>query len=62
MDQDQVPEWLAEVLHVVRGFADREHEGRCPQMVPAHAEAALANVPAETLRAAGVRPAEVVEG
>lgn len=50
-----VPEWLAEVLHVVSGLAAREHEGRMPQLVAGHAETALAAVPSEVLESAGVR-------
>lgn len=55
-----VPKWLAEVLHVVQAFADREFEnrpGRPATFVPAHGEAALAAVPREVLDAAGVRRA-----
>lgn len=55
-----VPEWLAEVLHVVLAVADREHvnrPGHPAQLAPAHAESALAAVPAEILAAAGVRRA-----
>lgn len=55
-----VPEWLAELLHVVLAVADGEHmnqPGRPAQLVPAHAEAALAAVPAEVLEAAEVRRA-----
>lgn len=47
----ELPAWLAEILHVVAGFADREHE----RGVPAHAQLALADVPAEILTAAAIR-------
>lgn len=45
--------WLPEILHVVWGFAMREHEGT-PQLVPAHAEEALRHVPGAVLDAARV--------
>lgn len=46
--------WLTEVLHVVWGFANREHERRV--LTPAHAQTALEAVPAYVLYAAGVDP------
>jgi hypothetical protein len=46
-------EWLTEALHVVWGFANREHE-RWYALTPAHAQAALDAVPDEVLRAAGI--------
>lgn len=46
--------WLKEILHVVQGFADREHEGPLPQLVPAHASNALAFVPREILYLADI--------
>lgn len=49
---DEVPGWLAEVLHVVWGFARREHE--IGTLTPAHAELALDAVPAEILRTAEI--------
>jgi hypothetical protein len=49
----QVPDWLIEVLHVVWGFARREHEG-IRTLVPAHAQLALEAVPPEVLRAARI--------
>jgi hypothetical protein len=47
-------EWLSEVLHVVWGFANREHDRYV--LTPTHAQDALAAVPEEILRAAGVDP------
>lgn len=46
------PAWLIEVLHVVWGFARREHERYV--LTPRHAAEALALVPADVLRAARV--------
>lgn len=45
-------EWLTEVLHIVWGFANREHERHV--LTPAHAQAALDTVPEDVLRAARV--------
>lgn len=50
-----VPEWLAEILHVVKGIADREHQWPLPVLTPAHAQAALDAVPRDILSAAGIR-------
>lgn len=50
---DEVPQWLGEVLHVMWGFARREHEPPAT-LVPGHAQAALDAVPEEVLRAVGV--------
>jgi hypothetical protein len=49
--------WLPEILHVVWGFAMREHKGT-PQLVPAHAEEALRRVPGAILDAARVARGE----
>lgn len=50
----EMPDWLVEVLHVVAGVAAREHEGPVRTLVAAHVGAALSNVPAEVLQAAGL--------
>lgn len=49
-----LPKWMAEILHVVSAFADREHEGQIVTLVPEHAAAALRAAPAGVLRAAGI--------
>lgn len=49
----EVPDWLAEVLHVTVGFALREHQGLHTSLTPAHAEMAIRNVPRSVLEAAG---------
>lgn len=54
---DEMPEWLSEVLHVVWGFANREHEGFAV-LTPSHAQTALEAVPQELLGAAGIDPAK----
>lgn len=46
--------WLPEILHVVWGFAMREHTGTA-QLTPWHAEQALRHVPGAVLDAARVR-------
>lgn len=51
---DNKAKWLKEILRVVQAFADREHEGPLPQLVPAHASNALAFVPREILYLADI--------
>lgn len=50
----ETPEWLNEVLHVLTGLANREQDKGT--LTPGHALAALANVPADVLDAAGCHP------
>lgn len=54
--EGEVPAWLAEILHVVKGFADREHQGAAPTLVPWHAQNALFAVPADIAEAARIKP------
>lgn len=52
VDRQPLPDWLAEVLHVVLGFARREHERHV--LTPAHARLALTAVPVDVLERAGI--------
>jgi hypothetical protein len=54
---DALPDWLIEVLHIVKGLADGEHQGPMRVLTAGHAQYALEHVPDDVLRAAGVQSA-----